>query len=73
MGKSTAYSGAETITGTSAFGVGTGGLINLTGNSLYIQSVSAEHWKNLKTAQANQLNDNDVNINAIHGQVNISH
>lgn len=72
VGKSTAYSGAETITGTSAFGVGTGGCVHFTGNSLYIESVSAEHPQNLKTAQVNQLNDNDVNIDVINGQVNIS-
>jgi hypothetical protein len=72
VGKSTAYSGAETISGTSAFGVGTGGCIHFTGNSLYIESVSAEHPQNLKTAQANQLNVNDINIDAIHTQVNIT-
>ncbi|TAE57244.1 MAG: hypothetical protein EAZ76_09320 [Nostocales cyanobacterium] len=71
VGKSTAYSGAETITGTSAFSVGTGGLINFTGNSLYIESVTAENTHSLNTTQANQLNINVVNIDAINGEVNI--
>lgn len=63
VGKSTAYAGAVTNTGagTEAFAAGTGGLITLTGNSVYIQSIAQDTA--LGTAQQNELNDNDININ----------
>jgi hypothetical protein len=71
VGKSTAYAGAATPggTGTEAFAAGTGGLITLTGTSIYIQSIAADTV--LGTAQANELDNNDVNIDVINGTADI--
>jgi hypothetical protein len=71
VGKSTAYAGAATPggAGTEAFASGTGGAITLTGTSIYIQSIAQDTA--LATAQANELDDNDVNINVINGTADI--
>lgn len=71
VGKSTAYAGAATPggTGTEAFAGGTGGAITLTGTSIYIQSIAADTV--LGTAQANQLDASDVNIDVINGKTTI--
>jgi hypothetical protein len=71
VGKSTAYSGAATPggTGTEAFASGTGGAITLTGTSIYIQSIAEDTA--LATAQNNQLDSNDVNIDVITGKTTV--
>lgn len=71
VGKSTAYSGAATPggTGTEAFASGTGGTITFTGTSIYIQSIAQDTA--LATAQANELNNNDVDIDVITGKTKV--
>ncbi len=71
VGKSTAYAGAATPggAGTEAFAGGTGGAITLTGTSIYIQSIAEDTV--LGTAQANELDASDINIDVINGTTDI--
>jgi hypothetical protein len=74
VGKSTAYAGAATPggIGTEAFAAGTGGAMTFSGNSIYIQSIDTENANRLGTAQVNQLDGNDVNIDVINGTADIT-
>jgi hypothetical protein len=66
VGKSTAYAGATTAgTTTEAFAAGTGGTITFTGTDIYIDSIAQDTA--LGTAQANELDDQTININVVGG------
>lgn len=69
VGKSTAYAGATTSSGSSteAFAAGTGGFVTVLEESIYLDSIDAD--SNLAAAQSNDITANDVNINAISGTV----
>ncbi|GCL39281.1 hypothetical protein SR1949_44060 [Sphaerospermopsis reniformis] len=70
VGKSTAYAGAVTNgAGTEAFAAGNGGAITLNGNSVYIQSIAQDTA--LVNEQANQLDNNDVQIDVKVGTVKV--
>ncbi|MEB3218592.1 MAG: hypothetical protein VKN72_20485 [Nostocales cyanobacterium 94392] len=71
VGKSTAYAGAttETATGTEAFAGGSGGAMTIT--NLYITSIAEESATGLAIGQANELDDNDVNIDVIGGTADV--
>ena len=72
IGKSSAYAGATTRDGiTEAFAAGAAGELTLSGNSIYIQSISADTNDGLAVAQENTIGS-DININVIGGTIELS-
>lgn len=77
VGKVTAYGGAQTeddgsgnVT-TEAIAAGTGAMMTLTGDSIFIDEIDEESTDSLDTAQANQLDDQDTTVTAPSGTVDI--
>jgi len=70
VGKTTAYAGATSeATVNEAFAVGSGGAITFTGTDIYIQSVAEETVAGLAQEQANDFDNQEVNIDMIDGEV----
>ena len=74
IGKSGAYAGAQTATGasTEAVAAGSGGVINLTGSSIFITDLESETANRLGTAQANELTGQTVTIDPDGGNTTVA-